>query len=112
MKTTNFIYLGIKAHVVCVDILTGAEIWRTKIKRSQIISIVVEENTIVAHAGGQLYGIEKRSGKVIWNNNLTGLGYGYCFLATENSDSSSLMNNTIAAINDSNDSGDGGSGDD
>ena len=110
MKTSNFIYLGIKAHVVCINILTGAEVWRTKIKRSQIISIVVEEDTIVAHAGGQLFGIDRTSGKIIWNNNLTGLGYGYCFLATENSDSSSLMNNTVAAINSSSSGGDGDPG--
>jgi outer membrane protein assembly factor BamB len=106
MKETNFVYLGVKAHVVCINAVTGEEIWRTKIKRSQLISIVVEEGLIVAHAGGQLFGLDKSSGKVLWNNKLPGLGYGYCFLATENSSSSSLMNNALAAISSSNDGGD------
>lgn len=69
-------------HVVCIEMATGKEIWRTKVKRGQIISVVVEEDLIVAHAGGELFGLDRSSGKLPWNNDLTGLGYGYCFMAT------------------------------
>ena len=111
---TNFqpVYIGIKAYVVCLDIITGKEKWRTKIKRSHIISIIVEKDFIVAHAGGELFGLDKCSGEIRWNNSLPGLGYGYCFMATENSNSSAQMHNNVAAINSSSDGGDGGAGSD
>lgn len=101
MKDSKNVYLGIKAHVVCINVITGKEEWRTKIKRSQIISIAVESDTLVAHAGGELFGLKKSSGEIIWRNPLSGLGYGYCFIASENSDSSAQMHNAIAAISSS-----------
>lgn len=98
MKAFQRVYLGIKSYVVCIEMATGKEVWRTKVKRGQIISVVVEEDLIVAHAGGELFGLDRSSGKLLWNNTLSGLGYGYCFMATENSNTSAQMHNTVAAI--------------
>ena len=105
MKESKHVFLGIKAHVVCINLQTGKEIWKTEVKRSQLISIVVEDDIVVAHAGGHLFGLDKSSGRVMWENNLPGLGYGYCFLATENNNSSSMMNQAISEIRSSNDGG-------
>lgn len=98
MKEFQRVYIGIKAHVVCLEMATGKEIWRTEVKRSQIISVVVEEDLIVAHAGGKLFGLDRSSGKLLWENGLAGLGYGYCFMATESGNTSAQMHNTVAAI--------------
>ena len=108
MKLPQYVYLGIKAHVVCIDLQTGKEVWRTSIKRSQIISVLVEGDFIIAHAGGELFGLDKESGKISWKNGLQGLGYGYCFLATENSSSASSIHNTVAAMNSSSGGSDDG----
>ena len=110
MEHKNLVYLGMKAYVVCINVLTGEEVWRSKVKRSQIISVIVEEKIVIAHSGGHLFGLDRNSGQLLWKNTLPGLGYGYCFLATENSDSSSQINNTVASIEQSRSDGPGGSG--
>lgn len=111
MKELQRVYLGIKAHVVCLEMATGKEVWRTQVKRSQIISVFVEDDLVVAHAGGELFGLDKGSGQVLWKNGLSGLGYGYCFMATESGNSSAQMHNTVAAIRSNDDAGSVDAGD-
>ena len=98
MENKNLVYLGMKAYVVCINVLTGQEVWRSKIKRSQLISVIVEERVVIAYSRGHLFGLDRTSGELLWENTLPGLGYGYCFLATENSDSSPQINTTVASI--------------
>ena len=105
MKVIQPLYLGTKAHVACIDMLTGEEVWRTKIKSSSVISVVVEKGIVVAHARGSLFGLDKSSGVILWTNGLAGLGYGYCFMTTESSSTSSNLHNTVADIDDSSDTG-------
>jgi len=110
MNEFQRVYIGIKAHVVCIEMATGREVWRTKVKRSQIISVVVEEDLIVAHAGGELFGLDWSSGKILWKNGLSGLGYGYCYMATESGNSSAQLHNTVAAISHSDSSNNSAAG--
>jgi outer membrane protein assembly factor BamB len=92
----DHVYLGIKKYVVCLDKRTGEEIWRTKVKTSQLITLIVDGPLIIAHAGGELFGIARRDRRIMWNNGLTGLGYGYCQMASEGASSSSMHSNHAA----------------
>jgi outer membrane protein assembly factor BamB len=77
------IYLGISKYVVCIDRRNGGEYWRTEIKRGDPVTLVVSGDLIIACAGGRLTGLTKIDGTVVWENDLPGLGYGRCIIATE-----------------------------
>ena len=95
---SDCIYLGVKCFVVCINKKNGRELWRTKVKSSSLITIVVDGDIVVAHAGGELSGIDKQTGKKLWENGLSGLGYGHCMIATESSDSSQQAGHIAESI--------------
>ncbi len=83
------VYLGIKAHVVCIDSSSGRELWRTELRNSQLTTISVCGEVLIAYAGGHLFGLKPEDGTILWTNQLPGLGYGYCLIAGD-SDSTAL----------------------
>jgi hypothetical protein len=82
------IYLGVNRHVLCLDKRTGREVWRTELKRSHLITVMVAGDMLLAHAGGSLFGLRIGDGSILWRNDLPGLGYGYCTLASDGSSAS------------------------
>ena len=78
----NETYLGIKGHVICIDPVTGQERWRRPLKGGHLTTLNVMEETIIAHTKGELFGLRRSTGEIIWCNPLTGLGYGNCIIAS------------------------------
>ena len=68
--------IGVGSHVVSLDYATGTEKWRTKLKTSTIVTVVVVGGRIFAGAAGEVYCLEPSSGKILWRNRLKGLGMG------------------------------------
>jgi len=77
------LYIGIKNSVLCLAKRNGKEIWRTKLKGSTLVNVVVDEDLVYAHARGHLYGLDANTGDLVWENTLPGLGYGHCIIATK-----------------------------
>ena len=75
-------YFGVKGRVVCIDPTSGTEKWRTHLKGSSITNLVVHDTLIIAHTRGELFGLRKDNGGILWNNSLSGLGYGSVIFAT------------------------------
>lgn len=92
------IYLGVKKFVVCINKQTGEEVWRTAVKSSELITLVVDGPLVIAHARGVLFGISRHDGRILWQNGLTGLGYGHCIIATEGSSSAAQTQHAAASI--------------
>ena len=76
------LYIGVKGHVVCLNKRTGKEIWKTHLKSSGLTNLVIQDDLIVAHTKGELFALKMTDGAILWNNPLTGLGYGYCLIAS------------------------------
>jgi len=80
------LYIGTNAHVVALDPWTGDELWRTKLPRcltGAIVSLTVKHHLLFAGAAGRVWCLDKRDGRVLWQNNLPGLGYQCVQLAIE-----------------------------
>jgi outer membrane protein assembly factor BamB len=75
MKTSNLI-IGVGGHVASIDPTTGTELWRTKLKGSDIVTVVLRDGRIYAGAKGQLFCLDGSSGSILWRNTLKGLGFG------------------------------------
>jgi outer membrane protein assembly factor BamB len=82
------IYMGIGNHVVCLHQATGQEIWRTQVKTSALVSILVSGDTVFASSSGHMYALSAANGAVKWENGLEGLGYGVATLAVDGTSSS------------------------
>ena len=83
MSDRGSLYLGIKGYVVCINKLDGSEKWRTKLKGSQITTLIVHETELFASAQGYLYALDQQSGRIVWENPLRGLGNGVCTLGLD-----------------------------
>ena len=80
MRINDHIFIGIKGHAVCIDVRDGTEKWRTKLKNSSVTPVVEIGKIVVAYAGGHLFGLDRDSGRILWENKLPGLGHGYCLI--------------------------------
>ncbi len=91
-------YVGVKRFVLCLDRRTGREIWRTELKNSVLVNLVVDGDMVFAHAGGEMFGLRAEDGALLWRNGFEGLGYGYCLIATQSASSQTAAIAAAAAI--------------
>lgn len=76
MAMKNVIIIGVGGHVVSIDAATGNELWRTKLKGSDIVTISVQGDRIYAGAKGEVFCVDPSTGSILWRNGLKGLGLG------------------------------------
>lgn len=81
------LFLGINNHVICVNKKDGREFWKTKLRSSTITNVYYEANNVFAYSGGHLFCLDAQNGSVVWENQLKGLGYGTCIIASEHQSS-------------------------
>jgi outer membrane protein assembly factor BamB len=74
--TNASLIIGISGHVVAIDPTTGTELWRSKLKGSDIVTTVLQNGRVYAGTKGELFCIDAQSGSVLWRNDLKGLGFG------------------------------------
>lgn len=83
MKDNTF-YLGAKGSVVAINRADGIELWRTPLKGSGFVMVVLDGDVLLAHTRGEIYGVQPETGQILWKNGLEGLGYGHATLASPN----------------------------
>jgi outer membrane protein assembly factor BamB len=76
MAFTDRVVIGIGGHAVSLDAVTGAELWRTKLKSSGVVTIAVTDKRVLAGTGGELFCLDSHTGRILWQNKLKGLGLG------------------------------------
>ena len=74
--SNEILVIGIGGHAVGIDPATGTEVWRTKLKGSDIVTVHDAGQHVFAGAGGVLFCLETGTGQILWNNQLRGLGRG------------------------------------
>lgn len=77
------VYLGIRGHVVAIDSGTGKELWRTKLKGGDFVTVGHDGVRVYGATKGELYALDPHTGTVVWCNKLKGLGLGLVSILTE-----------------------------
>jgi outer membrane protein assembly factor BamB len=85
----SLLYVGIKNSVVALDISTGIEMWRTKLKGSDFVTVMFDGESLVAANAGEIFALDPQTGAVLWHNNLKGLGLGVVSLVSSRATSDS-----------------------
>jgi len=97
----SHLYIGAKGKIVAIDEGTGRTIKEITLDQSWLksgngfVNMIKKGNFIFAHTSGHLYCIEIQSGKVIWSNELKGLGYDLATMISD--DDNNIKGNMIAA---------------
>lgn len=89
--------VGMRGHVVALDRTTGAELWRTKLKRADFVTVTRDERRIYAATGGEVFCLDPVTGAILWNNPMRGLGFGLTTLVSGGDAGESLPVLTEAA---------------
>jgi outer membrane protein assembly factor BamB len=75
------IYIGIRGKVVAIDRATGTEIWRTSLKGSDFVNVILSEEDLLAATKGELFCLDRSTGQIRWHNRLKGCGLGLVTVA-------------------------------
>jgi hypothetical protein len=72
----GILVIGIGGNAVGIDAATGAELWRTKLKGGDFVTVHDAGAHVLAGAAGELFCLEASTGRMLWKNRLKGLGTG------------------------------------
>jgi outer membrane protein assembly factor BamB len=75
------IFIGIKGEVLAIDRVSGSEVWRTELRGSDFVNVVLLDGDLLASTRGELFAIDTSSGQIRWRNKLKGLGTGLLSIA-------------------------------
>lgn len=78
----TLIFVGIKSSILALDESSGAEVWRTKLKGSDFVTVLWDGEALLAANGGEVFRVDPQSGALIWHNELKGLGRGVVSLGS------------------------------
>ncbi len=75
------IYIGTNGYVACVDSQDGHEVWRTRLASGLFdaasrgtVTVMECRDILLAGCNGHLFGLDKKSGQIMWHNSLEGMG--------------------------------------
>jgi outer membrane protein assembly factor BamB len=83
MKTSDFVFIGIRGSVVALNRATGEQVWATHLKGYDFVNVVVQDEAVLASCCGEIFCLDPLTGNARWHNPLKGFGRGLATLATE-----------------------------
>lgn len=85
MQIAALVFIALKKHVVAIERASGREVWRQDLgRKDDLITLVLDGDLLIAYASGHLFGLDPGTGRIVWENDLPGLGYGHCIIAGSN----------------------------
>ena len=83
MKTSDLVFIGIKGSVVALNHFTGQQAWATRLKGSDFVNVVLDDEVVLASCCGEIFCLNALTGKGLWHNPLKGFGTGLATIATD-----------------------------
>jgi outer membrane protein assembly factor BamB len=88
---TEPLIIGSNGFVAAIDTATGQELWRTGLPLGMMggtaacdVSVLVHRGLVFAGARGHLFGLRIEDGKILWQNDLKGMGFNDVSMAIDN----------------------------
>jgi outer membrane protein assembly factor BamB len=80
----HIVFVGIKGTVLALHRHSGDELWRTELKGSDFVNLVLDGPDLFATSRGEIYCLDPATGQIRWNNPLRGLGCNLVSIASAN----------------------------
>lgn len=81
MRSSKYVFVGIRGTVVALDKETGEIIWETHLNGDEFVHLVLDGNYLYATTHGEIFCVEPGTGRVRWGNPLKGYGAGVASIA-------------------------------
>ena len=78
----ELLFVGIKDVVVALNPGDGGEIWRTKLKSGDFVTVLWDGENLIAANYGEVFRLDPATGGILWRNPLKGLRTGVVSLAS------------------------------
>jgi hypothetical protein len=92
----HLLFVGISDTVVALDTRDGSEVWRTELGGMSFVVVHWDGQELFASAKGEAFRLDPKTGAIIWQNKLKGLGTGLVTLATTRQGSQSSTEAVLA----------------
>lgn len=75
-----YLYIGSNGNVAAISPEDGREIWRTSVSASlltshQDVCVLEHEGRVFAGTHGRIVALDGGTGRILWSNDLPGMGY-------------------------------------
>lgn len=85
MKLSDLIFTGFNRRVAALDKRTGQIVWERKLPKGYpYVTLLLDDNLLVAAVDGYMYGLNALTGDQLWFNEMSGFGTGVTSLASVN----------------------------
>ena len=91
LMNRRLVFLGVKGMAVALDRDTGREVWRTGLKGSDFVNLVLDGGDLFATARGEVFCLDPASGRIRWKNPLRGMGWGLVTVRTPGTSSQAAV---------------------
>lgn len=78
----ELLFVGIKDVVIALNPGDGGEVWRTKLKGGDFVTVLWDGENLFAANNGEVFRLDPASGAVVWRNPMKGLRMGVVSLAS------------------------------
>ena len=78
----QLLFVGIKDMVIALNPADGGEVWRTKLKRGDFVTVLWNGESLFAANNGEVFRLDPASGAIVWSNPMKGLRTGVVSLAS------------------------------
>ena len=91
VEITDIVFVGFNSRVVAMFRETGQVLWewRSPKGRSQLVSVMLDGDILIASVQGYMYGLDPLTGGTYWENSLPGRGLGIPSLCSARANSGS-----------------------
>ena len=55
MKSSDLVFIGIKGSVLALERATGQPVWTTRLKGSDFVNVVLEDDVVFASCYGEIF---------------------------------------------------------
>ena len=82
-KLDRLVFVGFNSRVAALDRANGDIVWSWKAPRGYgFVAILLDQGTLFASVNGYTYALDPCSGEQLWQNEMSGFGFGVPCLAT------------------------------
>ena len=81
-EMNQHLFLGCNGNVAAVDVSSGVELWRTKLKPGMMsatnyadVAVLDHDDKVYAGCNGHLFCLSAQTGEILWHNDLKGIGH-------------------------------------
>jgi outer membrane protein assembly factor BamB len=87
---SSTIFVGIHGDVLALDRATGQQIWKTELKGSDFVNVMLDDDRVIAATKGEVFCLDPATGQLLWHNELPGSGWGLVTIATASGSSGAM----------------------